>query len=204
MKNLGTLLLLVLFAVSAGNAQSTSSLFSDIKARQVGDVLSVILAENAYAVQEHKTNTSSNSSNKIGAAASGNIVDFLPVFGGSSNMGSDYKGTNGSQQKDRLTGRLTVRIVEKTESGMFKIKGEREVGVNGEDNIMKLEGYIRAKDISTDNIIYSYQIADAKIDYRQGGLTDSFIKPGTFPKIFTFLAGGLMVAAGAGYFVFSK
>ncbi len=160
--------------------------------------------ENAYAVQEHKSNNSSNSSNKIGAAASGNIADFLPVFGGSSNMDSDYKGTNGSQQKDRLTGRLTVRIVEKTESGMFKIKGEREVGVNGEDNIMKLEGYVRPKDISTDNIIYSYQIADAKIDYRQGGLTDSFIKPGTFPKIFTFLAGGLMVAAGAGYFVFSK
>lgn len=204
MKNFISFLLLLVLGGTSGFTQGTPSLFSDIKAHEVGDIISVILAENAYAVQEHNSNNSSNSSNKIDAAASGNIVDFLPVFGGSSNMGSDYKGTNASQQKDRLSGRLTVRIIEKTESGMFKIKGEREVGVNGEDNIMKLEGYVRPKDISTDNIIYSYQIANAKIDYRQGGLTDSFIKPGTFPKLFTFLAGGLMVAAGAGFFVFSK
>jgi len=185
-------------------AQTMPSLFSDIKARNVGDVLSVILAENAYAAQEFKNNSQTNSGTKFDAGSTGNIANFLPVFGGSGSYGSDYRGTDGSQQKDRLTGRITVRIVERTDGGMLLIKGEREVGVNGEDNIMLLEGYVRDKDISTDNTVYSYHIADAKIDYRKGGITDSFIKPGTFPKMFSFLVGGLMVAAGAGYFVFSN
>jgi len=188
----------------SAQAQSPISMYSDIKAHEVGDVLSVVLAEYAYAVQEFKNNSTSNSQSKINAASSGNLANFLPVFGGSGVYDSKYDGTAGSQQKDRLSGRLTVRIVEKTESGMLKVKGERQVGVNGEDNVMELEGYIRPRDITSDNTIFSYHIADAKINYRKGGLSDSFIAPGTFPKIFSFLIGGLMVAAGAGYFVFNK
>ncbi len=204
MKRLNVCLIMMLISLSLLRAQNPVSLYTDIKAHQVGDVLSVVLAENAYAVQEFKTNSNSNSETKINAASSGNLANFLPMFGGSGTYDSNYKGNNSAQQKDRLTGRLTVRIVEQTETGMLKIKGEREVGVNGEDNILELEGYIRPRDINSDNTIYSYHIADAKINYRKGGITDSFIAPGAFPKIFSFLVGGLMVAAGAGYFVFNK
>lgn len=184
-------------------AQVTPSLFSDIKARNVGDVLSVILAENAYASQEYKNTSNTKSGTEFGASSGGNLVNFLPVFSGSGKYDSGTKSEDGSQQKDRLSGRLTVRITEKVDGGLLKIKGEREVGVNGENNVMTLEGFIRARDISTDNTIYSYHIADAKIDYRKSGITNRFIAPGTFPKIFSFLIGGLMVAAGAGYFVFN-
>ncbi len=204
MKLLNSVLILTFLPLYLLQAQNPVSLYTDIKAHQVGDVLSVVLAENAYAVQEFKNNSSSRSDSKIEAASSGNLANFLPMFGGSGTYDSQYDGNNAAQQKDRLTGRLTVRIVEQTESGMLKIKGEREVGVNGEDNVLELEGYIRPRDINSDNTIYSYHIADAKIDYRKGGITDSFIAPGTFPKIFSFLIGGLMVAAGAGYFVFNK
>jgi len=201
-KNMSVLLLSFILGGSLF-AQNLPSLFSDIKARQVGDVLSVILAENSFASQEFKNNNSTDSDTEISASSSGNIADFLPSFGGKGSYGSSYQGSDASQQKDRLSGKMTVRIVERTENGMFFIQGEREVGVNGEDNLMSLEGYIRAKDITTDNIVYSYNIADAKIDYRKSGITESFIEPGTFPKIFTFLVGGLMVAAGAGYFAFN-
>ena len=204
MKRISILIIVLFVSVSGIFAQALPSLYADIKARNVGDVLSVILEENAYAVQEFKNNSRTNSDTKIAASSSGNIADFLPSFGGNGSYGSDYTGSDGSQQKDRLSGRLTVRIIEQTEGGMFKIKGEREVGVNGEDNILILEGYVRPKDISTDNSVYSYHIADAKIDYRPGGLTDSIIKPGTFPKIFSFLIGGLMVASAAGYFAFTQ
>lgn len=204
MKKLPLIIALTLFQILFLRAQSTPSLFSDIKAANVGDVLSVILAENAYASQEYKNTSNTNSGTEFGAKSGGNLVNFLPVFSGSGNYDSGTKSEDGSQQKDRLSGRLTVRITEKADGGLLKIKGEREVGVNGEDNVMILEGYIRARDITSDNTIYSYHIADAKIDYRKSGITNRFIAPGTFPKIFSFLVGGLMVAAGAGYFVFNQ
>jgi len=183
-------------------AQSIGSLYADIKASQVGDVLTVIIVETANASRESKSKSQSKSGMQLDAGTSGNLADFLPVFGGSSNYASNYNGSDGTEQRDKLTGRITVRIIELTESGMFKIKGERKLGVNGEDNVMDLEGYVRPKDITTNNTIYSYNIADAQINYRKGGFTNKFLGQGTVTKTVTWLLGGLMVAAGAGYFAF--
>jgi flagellar L-ring protein precursor FlgH len=183
-------------------AQDSGSLFSDFKAAQVGDVLSVIIVEHANASRESKSKSDSQSETKIGAQSSGNIVDFLPVFGGKGELGSSYTGSDGTEQKERLTGRITVTIIEKSSNGLFKIKGERTLNVNGEENLMRLEGFVRAKDITGENTVYSYNIAGAEITYRKSGLTNSFLKPGTMSSLFTWMIGGLMVAASAGYFAF--
>jgi len=190
----------ILLAVNFLQAQS---LFSDMKAAVVGDVLSVIIAESANAVQNSKSTSSSANDMNLNAAASGNVANFLPVFGGSSSIGSSYKGQDGTQQNDRLTGRISVKIIEVTGNGTFKVKGERKMGVNGTDNLMKLEGFVRARDITTENTVYSFNVADMKITYRDGGLTDGLLSKGTTGKVFTWLLGGLMVAAATGYFAFN-
>jgi len=190
----------ILLAVNFLQAQS---LFSDMKAAVVGDVLSVIIAESANAVQNSKSTSSSANDMNLNAAASGNVANFLPVFGGSSSIGSSYKGQDGTQQNDRLTGRISVKIIEVTGNGTFKVKGERKMGVNGTDNLMRLEGIVRARDITTENTVYSFNVADMKITYRDGGLTDGLLSKGTTGKVFTWLLGGLMVAAATGYFAFN-
>jgi len=195
-------IMLLFTAFGLNRLWAQGSLYADIKAHNVGDVISVIIKENANASRVSKSNSSSDTDMKLQAASSGNIANFLPIFGGSSAIGSHYKGQDGTEQNDRLSGIISVKIIEKTENGMLKIKGERKLGVNGTDNLMRLEGYIRPRDITTDNTVYSYNVADAKITYRKGGLTDGFISQGTTAKVFTWLVGGLMVAAGAGYFVF--
>jgi len=200
MKNIG--LFLVMFLSQTLMAQEAGSLFSDIKAAQVGDVLSVIIVENANATRESKSKSDSQTDMKIGAASSGNIVDFLPVFGGSGELGSSYTGSDGTEQRERLSGRITVTITERTPNGLFKIKGERNLNVNGEENLMQLEGFVRAKDITGENTVYSFNVADAQITYRKGGFTNSILKPGSVSTVFTWLLGGLMVAASAGYFAF--
>ncbi len=196
-----TLMMLIL-SVALGLAQTLPSLYSDIKAHQVGDVLSVIIVENANASRQSKSNSKLNSEIGMGAKSSGNIANFLPVFGGSGSFNSKHQGEDGTSQSDRLTGRISVRIVEMTENGMFKIKGERKLNVNGEENLMKLEGYVRPRDITSANTVYSYNIADARITYRKTGLGQSFIKTRTVTKFLSFALAGLMVAASTGYFVF--
>ncbi len=182
--------------------QEISSLFTDVKAHQVGDVLSVIIAERANASRESKSNSQLNSEIGVNAGSKGNIADFLPIFGGSGSFKSKHNGQDATAQADRLTGRLSVRIVEKTENGLFKIKGERKLNVNGEENLMKLEGYVRPRDITSANTVFSYNIADARITYRKTGIGQSFLKTKTLTKWFTFAVAGLMVAASTGYFVF--
>ncbi|WP_457566496.1 flagellar basal body L-ring protein FlgH [Caldithrix abyssi] len=195
--------ILIVLAVSALSfAQAIPSLYSDIKAHHVGDVLSVIIVENANASRQSKSNSKLNSEIGMNAKSSGNIADFLPVFGGSGGFQSRHQGEDGTSQSDRLSGRISVRIVEQTENGMFKIKGERKLNVNGEENLMKLEGYVRPRDISSANTVYSYLIADARITYRKTGIGHKFIQTRTVTKILSFALAGIMVAASAGYFAF--
>jgi len=200
------LILTGLFLIFTGlaQAQENMSLFTDLKARNVGDVLSVIVVESANAARESKSNRSSSSSFDMDAGASGNVAATLPSFGANSGLSTSYDGNDGTQQNDRLSGRITVRITEQLSQGLFKIKGERKINVNGEENLMQLEGFVRERDILTSNTVYSYQVADAKITYRKSGITNRFLKQGFFSRTTTLLVGGLMLAAGLGYFTFAR
>jgi len=188
-------LLAVIILTGSLNGQS---LYSDIKAHAIGDVLSVIIEESANANRESKSSSSSNSKMNADASASGNVADFLPILGGSTSLSTSYDGDDGTAQADRLNGRITVQITERTESGMYKIKGERSLNVNGEENIMLLEGMVRPRDISTNNSIYSYNIANAQITYKKGGITN-MVNDGFFSNIFVRVAGLAMVAISLGY-----
>lgn len=187
------LLLLWSAALSGQN-----SLYSDIKARKVGDVISVIIAESANASRESSRKNNSSNKMDVTAKASGNVASFLPLFGGSSSLGTSYDGKDGTAQKDKLTGRMTVRIVEISPEGMYRIEGERKLDVNGEENTMEVHGFIRPRDISTKNTVFSYNIANAEITYKKGGITN-LVNDGFFGGIFTKVLSIGMVAAALGY-----
>jgi len=168
--------------MSYSYAQSGMSLYTDIKAHSVGEVVTVLIVENASARQESNVKSRSNASVNADGSLAGTFAEFLPVFGASSVLSSDVDNSNGSEQEDRLSGKITALIVEVTEAGLLKIQGERTVEVNGEENIMKLEGLVRPRDIRTDNTIFSYNIADAQIIYRQAGVVNSMASPATIRK----------------------
>ncbi len=176
------IVLFVLLAAGLSIAQSGMSLYTDIKAHLVGEVVTVLVVENASARQESNVSTRSNASVNADGSLAGTFAEFLPVFGASSVLSSDIDNSNGSDQQDRLSGKITVTIVEETAAGLLKIQGERTVEVNGEENIMKLEGLVRPRDIRTDNTIYSYNIADAQIIYRQAGVVNAIASPATISK----------------------
>lgn len=181
MKTLKTMLILAIL-VNVLIAQSGMSLYTDIKAHSVGEVITVLIVENASARQESNVNARSNASVNADANLAGTFAEFLPVFGASSVLSSDIANSNGSKQEDRLSGKITATIIGETDAGMLQIKGERTVEVNGEENIMKLEGMVRPRDIRTDNTIYSYNIADAQIIYRQAGVVNAIASPAKISK----------------------
>jgi flagellar L-ring protein precursor FlgH len=205
MKRMAMILGLV-FILNTLFAQSlfsdNTSIFSDVKAHEIGDVVTVLIMENANASRESNINSSGKSSISTNGSVSGSLTDFLPVFGMSSNLNSSHDGSEGTQQQDKLTGKISARIVEITSNEMIKISGERRLEVNGETNIMQIEGFVRLRDIGTDNTIYSYNLADAKIVYRKDGLKNKLVKPGTLHRVGNWLLGiGLVVVAITGVII---
>jgi len=190
------LILAILIALLSTQSYS-QSLYGDIKAREIGDVLSVIISESANATRASSSSSSSNTQIDANAGTSGNLTDFLPLFGANAALSNSYNGDDDSNQKERLSGRITVRITEKTPGGMYRIAGERNLNVNGEENMMVLEGYIRARDISANNQVFSYNVADAQITYKKGGITN-IVNDSFWSNTFVRVAGLVMLAVSVG------
>jgi len=170
------------------------SIYSDIKAHKVGDIITVLIVEDANASNESKRSSSSKSDVGAQGAVEGNLSKFLPMFGASSALSSSHNGSEDARQKNKLTGKISATIIKNKDNGVLKIRGSRVLDVNGETNVMKVEGLIRIRDISADNTVYSYNVADAKISYIKSGLANKVAKPGSIQRLTTWLLGvGLVV-----------
>ncbi|MCS7180822.1 MAG: flagellar basal body L-ring protein FlgH, partial [bacterium] len=83
-----------------------------------------------------------------------------------------------------ITGVIMGKVVEITESGLYKIEGEKEIDVNGSKQIIKISGYVRNEDISEENTIYSSNISDMKLTFIGKGFIEEKRKPGILTRLF--------------------
>ena len=182
---------------------STTSIYSDIKAHRVGDLITVHIIESSNALRESKVNSSSATDMSMDGSVAGSLTDYLPLFGASSKISNTSDGSEGTEQKDQLTGRISATIIEENENGMFYIEGKRILEVNGEMNTIKLDGFVRERDISTNNTVFSYNIANANIIYSKGGTLENIVNPNKVQKWLTWGVGlGLLGLAFVGPIAF--
>lgn len=152
----------------AGNGMA---LFEDIKARGVGDIVTVILVEQNSGQKSADTNLNQSTAINVGT----------PTFGGSPrpNMGIDlgsdnvFTGESGSSQSNSLSGSIAVTVTDVLAGGNLLIEGEKWIQINQGKEFIRLQGIIRPRDVGPDNIIYSTQVADARISYSGSGATEN-------------------------------
>ena len=143
------------------------SLFSDVKATQVGDIVTVMLVEQNSGQKSSDTNLNQSTAVNVGA----------PTFGGSSrpNMGiamdsaNNFVGEAGSSQSNSLNGSIAVTVREVLPSGNLLVEGEKWMQINQGNEFIRLRGVVRPRDVGPNNVIYSTQVADARISYSGTG-----------------------------------
>jgi flagellar L-ring protein precursor FlgH len=161
------------------DAEAGGSLFSNIKAHRVGDILTVIVSENSSASSDAKTETTIE--HDISGGPGEGILDFIPLWG--VQQKTDYEGEGKTERKGKLSAVMSVRIVEELPGEQFRIEGARAVKRNGETETMSLRGTIRQRDISPDNTIRSSMIADAEISYDGEGDVARGNEPGFLTRL---------------------
>lgn len=166
---------------------SGQSLFTNIKARNVGDNLTVLIFE--------LTNASNKSEAKneetVDASASGGpgsgALDFIPLFGVTTSNDHSYNGKGEVRKNQSLRAKMTVTVVGVKDNGDLIIKGSRSVGVGPNTETMTLTGVVRSRDVKPDNTIDSYLIADATITYDGEGPSQNSTKPGIVSRLLGWL-----------------
>ena len=180
-----------LFAASDGD-----TLFSDARARRVGDIVVVKLVENTKAQNKAETTADKDSNNNytVGALFGASKVGFIPGVGIgpqatigqpvlNSGSASDLTGTGKTKRENYVTTSMAARVIRVLPGGMLQIEGAREIRVNEETEYMVVRGLIRAKDVDADNSVLSTQIADASIEYYGKGVLSDKQKPGWFTRL---------------------
>lgn len=187
---------LLLSLLISGVSHAQSSLYRDVKASQVGDVITVILKENTSGSSTSDSKLATSSDGAANGSVSGNFLPFEPTFGTGVNVnyGSDQK--NLSSQRQLLEGFISVQIVEVTPRGDLIVEGKRMTEVNGEIHKMSITGTVRQNDVDSQNQVLSYRIANANISYQKmGGIRKKKQDRGFFKKvIFTGVTLGMGAA----------
>lgn len=149
-------------------AKRNMSLFEDVKARQVGDIVTVVLAEATDAAKTSDTTLDKSNSNVItnpliSAGADGLGTDLELGFDLSSS--NAFAGESASNQSNSLQGSVAVSVVKVFPNGNLYVQGEKWIHINQGNEYIRLRGIVRPEDIGTNNTVLSTKVADARISY---------------------------------------
>lgn len=172
----------------AGGLYGTGiTLFSDHRAHSIGDIVTIEIVETATASNEASTELKKDHSSSLDLSAGTGALDFIPMAGYNSSNSNDYSGEGKTSRKGNLKAKITAVIREILPNGNLLIEGTRIVEINGEKQITVLTGVIRPADITPNNTVFSYNIADAQITYKGSGAVQSSQRPGLFAKIVNWI-----------------
>ncbi|MCE5249628.1 flagellar basal body L-ring protein FlgH [bacterium] len=166
----------------------SGSLYSDVKAYKVGDVISVIISESNSATKNTKTDTKKqNKSDAKGEASGGALRGLFPGVSGSLDVSNQYGGQGSTVRNGSLSSRITVKVIDVLPDNNLVIEGSKTLELNEDIEVINISGLVRPQDISSQNTVYSYQVANAKITYKGKGSVSDAQRPGLLMRIINWI-----------------
>ena len=152
-------------------------LFEDLRARRVGDILTIRLSERTNATKSASTSTSKTTAVDVDnptlggrplTASGTNVLDNVL------NSDHSFSGEGDSSQSNSLQGSVTVSVARVLANGYLEVRGEKWIRLNQGDEYVRISGIVRPYDIEPDNSVSSEKVAGARIAYSgKGALADA-------------------------------
>lgn len=171
-----------------------NTLFLDNKARNVGDLVTVMISETSNASKNATTKLSRKGTTELDLDGAFGLTAALTAKGNrflsdsasmKNTFGHDANGA--TTRKGSITATISCSVTEVLPNGNLRIEGRRDITVNNENQYIILSGIIRPEDISPTNMVRSSQVADARIDYSGDGDIDDQQRPSWLNQFFTNL-----------------
>lgn len=188
MKKIISYLFLIPLILNAQNMSQNGfrSLFSDYKAVNLGDAITIIVVESSEASNAAQKSTGRESD--IGFGLSGGLdATALPKVDLDLGSSNQFKGSGSSKSSGMVRTKLSALIDSVLSNGLIRIKGSRKIVVNDEEQMITIKGIVRTSDISSENTVYSYNISEAEIIFQSDGQIRSVQDPGWITKLFHWL-----------------
>ncbi|MHB8066768.1 MAG: flagellar basal body L-ring protein FlgH [Desulfobaccales bacterium] len=171
--------------------RSTRGLLADLRASNVGDIVTVVIAENSNAQDQASTQADRSSGVKVGITSLlGLRLPQMKTFNDATvsaenaiegTVGNTSKGTGVTARQSTFTTFMTTRVIQILPNNNLVIQGSRQMRINNETEIVTLSGIVRPEDLDANNQVQSPKLAEARMEFsglgviadkqRQGWLT---------------------------------
>src|SRR5690606_2498874 len=149
------------------------SWLSDRRDFRPGDLITVLVDEYTLATANKATIASRDRSSQAtldveDATARPGRRDVVDL-GLRSRVGTESRERGQATRQDRLAAEITVRVVEIAPSGLMRVEGGKTVIMDEHEQYVTLTGWVRPEDVTPQNVVESWRIADSRIEYRAEG-----------------------------------
>ncbi len=168
--------------VATAAPRPRQSWVSDRRAFAVGDVITVLIDDYTISTAVKDNVASDTRRRNLG------VTIRLPSQG-SKGAGIDGRNDSDTQQRgalrreNRFQNEMSVRVVATGDNGLLQVRGNKNITVDKAQQAVVFEGWVRAQDVSPQNLVESYRVADATLFYNSPGPLGK-PKSGLFTKIF--------------------
>ena len=183
----GTLFFSVAPAVSAQSLWAGGgryrNVFSDRKAADVGDILTIVISESTTISDTRSSSNSKSGNNTLNAGVG--IFDFIKA---ASIGGSDsFKADGAASSKNTTSANVTVTVVDVQANGNLVLEGTQSIWNNKNEHKITFKGICRPEDVTANNTIPSTKIAGATVRFDGKGPLNAKQRQGILTQIFNFL-----------------
>lgn len=160
---------------------------NDLRARKVGDILTISVREATSVKNEDKVERSNDSSLAARLEAftlSDKTFQSSALPRIDIRKSSSFDGEAKQNSNSEVRASIAVIVVDVQPNGNLVIAGTRQVTVNDETRTLKISGLVRALDVTTDNTVTSAQVADARIAISGDGANTRQVTRGPVGQLF--------------------
>jgi flagellar L-ring protein precursor FlgH len=145
-------------------------LVQDKTARRVGDLVTVIVFEEADISSEDSADSAKATSLNYELANFDIKADAFDVLPGlSANSSDSFSGSAQIDKRDTFEARVTAMVVDVLPNGNLVLNGRREIRVDKQTKLIEFSGVVRKYDVTSANTVSSSMVADARISYVGSG-----------------------------------
>ncbi len=173
------------------------NLFGDSRARDVGDVLTVIIEMNDKAEFSNKSNENRKNDTSLSISNLFGLETLAPkLLPGAPAAGTPLIGMSGSSKtagdgavnrSEKITLKVAAVVTNMLPNGNLVLRGSQEIRVNSEVRDLQITGVVRPRDIARNNTVSYDKIAEARISYGGRGQITAVQSPSTGGRILNAL-----------------
>lgn len=160
---------------------------------QANDLITIIISERSKLDRSQKAESDKEYSNEFAVEQFIDLINLLELRIQATSeprlprvsleSETSFEGEGKYTREDRLTDRITAKILEVKPNGTMVIEAKRSVQTDEEGSTVTLSGVCRSEDVTDQNTVQSNQLYDLALNVENTGDLDRSSRKGVIPRI---------------------